>query len=149
MIAVLQRVARAEVSVEGSQISSIGYGLLILFCMEADDEEADMNLMVKKCSSLRIFPDAEGVMNLSVKDVAGEILCVSQFTLAASVRKGNRPSYIAAARPEVASPAYDRFCRLLSEAAGTTVRKGIFGADMQVSLVNDGPVTIIIDTHAK
>lgn len=146
MKAVIQRVKRASVSISGEQISKIGAGLLILLCVVPDDTEADLDLLVKKCAKLRIFDDEEGVMNLSVADVHGEILCVSQFTLAAAVRKGNRPSYIGAARPEIAIPLYDRFCTELSAAASTDVQKGVFGADMQVELINDGPVTIIIDT---
>lgn len=146
MIAVIQRVARASVTVDGREISRIGTGILILLCVVQDDTQADLDLLVRKTAALRIFPDKEGVMNLSVRDVKGEILCVSQFTLAASVRKGNRPSYITAARHEIAVPVYEEFCTRLSAEADTPVHKGIFGADMKVDLLNDGPVTIIIDS---
>lgn len=146
MICVLQRVREAAVRIGGETVSQIGPGLLILVCVVEGDTEADMDKMVGKCSRLRIFDDAEGVMNRSVTDVGGSVMAVSQFTLAASVRKGNRPSYIAAAGHELAVPMYEEFCRRMEEATGRPVARGRFGADMQVSLVNDGPVTIIIDT---
>lgn len=146
---VIQRVLKSSVSVAGTLVSSIGQGMLVLVGVTEADTEADARWLAAKTSSLRIFDDAEGVMNLSVKDVGGEVLAVSQFTLYASTRKGNRPSYIRAARPETAGPLYDRFCELLSEEIGKPVGKGIFGADMKVELVNDGPVTIIIDSLLK
>lgn len=146
---VIQRVKNAGVSVESKEISRIGRGLMILVGVETGDSDVDLEWLVAKTASMRIFEDEAGVMNRSVMDVGGEILAVSQFTLTASTKKGNRPSYIRAARPETASPMYDRFCDRLAEHTGITVRKGIFGADMEVSLVNDGPVTIIIDSRLR
>ena len=146
---VIQRVSEASVSVNKDEISRIGNGVLILVGVEAGDTEKDVEWLVSKTANMRIFPDNEGLMNLSVKDIKGDILSISQFTLMASTRKGNRPSYIGAARPEIAEPLYDKFCELLSEKIGNQVKKGIFGADMKVSLINDGPVTIIIDTKLK
>ncbi len=146
MKCVLQRVSRASVTIDGEKISEIGHGLLILVCIVEGDTRADIEKMAGKCSRLRIFDDDSGVMNRSVSDVGGEVLAVSQFTLAANVRKGNRPSYIAAAGHDTAIPGYEEFCRLMEEAVGKPVKRGRFGADMQVELVNDGPVTIIIDT---
>lgn len=146
---VIQRVSEASVSIGGSVHSSIGRGLFILVGVEAGDSEADADWLSSKAAGLRIFNDADGVMNLSVKDVCGEILSVSQFTLTASTRKGNRPSYIRAAGHALAVPLYDYFCRKLSEDAGLSVKKGVFGADMQCSIVNDGPVTIIIDSRIR
>ncbi|MCM1290465.1 MAG: D-aminoacyl-tRNA deacylase [Prevotella sp.] len=146
MIAVVQRVSEASVVISGKRISEIGKGMLILVCVVPDDTDEDMNLLIKKVSKLRIFDDEDGVMNLSVTDIGGDILCVSQFTLAASVRKGNRPSYIGAARPEMAEPFYEKFCSNIAQVTGRDVKRGVFGADMKVSLINDGPVTIIIDT---
>lgn len=147
MKAVLQRVSRASVSISGETVGSIGRGLLILVCVTDGDTPADVELLVRKCSRLRIFDDAQGVMNLSIADIGGDVLAISQFTLAASVRKGNRPSYIAAAGHETAVPLYEEFCRQMEQALGRKVATGRFGADMQVELVNDGPVTIIIDTR--
>lgn len=143
---VIQRVAEASVEVGGNLISEIGKGLLILVGVENDDTEKDAEWLASKTANLRIFNDEEGVMNLSLLSTGGEALAVSQFTLAASTRKGNRPSYIRAAGHELAIPLYDAYCRFLTEALGREVKKGIFGADMKVSLVNDGPVTIIIDS---
>lgn len=147
MRALLQRVSRASVSVEGKTVGETGPGLLLLLCVTPDDTQADIEWLAGKCTRLRIFDDAEGVMNLSVCDTGGGILCISQFTLAASTRKGNRPSYIGAARPETAQPLYEAFCRRLEELTGRTVGRGVFGAHMEVSLVNDGPVTIMIDSR--
>lgn len=147
MKAVLQRVTRASVTIDGEKVSEIGPGLLILLCVTTGDTEADLDLMVRKCANLRIFNDGDGVMNRSVIDAGGEVLAVSQFTLAANVRKGNRPSYIDAAGHELAVPMYEEFCRKMSQAIGREVGRGRFGADMKVELLNDGPVTIIIDTH--
>lgn len=146
---VIQRVSRASVCVDGSAVSQIGRGLMILVGVENGDTEEDAAWLASKAARLRIFDDADGVMNLSVTDVGGELLAVSQFTLTASTRKGNRPSYIRAADHETAVPLYERFCRMLEQESGAQVRKGVFGADMQVELVNDGPVTIIIDSRLR
>ena len=146
---VIQRVSEASVTVEGECISSIGRGLLVLVGVENGDTEQDAVWLAAKTAALRIFDDEEGVMNRSVVDVDGGLLAVSQFTLTASTRKGNRPSYIRAAGHGLAVPLYERFCQLLSEAAGRPVQRGIFGADMKVRLLNDGPVTIIIDSRLK
>lgn len=146
---VIQRVSEASVTVEGECISSIGRGLLVLVGVENGDTEQDAAWLAAKTAALRIFDDEEGVMNLSVVDVDGGLLAVSQFTLTASTRKGNRPSYIRAAGHGLAVPLYERYCQLLSEAAGRPVQRGIFGADMKVRLLNDGPVTIIIDSRLK
>ena len=146
---VIQRVSEASVTVEGECIASIGRGLLVLVGDENGDTEQDAAWLAAKAAALRIFDDQDGVMNRSVVDVDGGLLAVSQFTLTASTRKGNRPSYIRAAGHELAVPLYERFCQLLSEAAGRPVQRGIFGADMKVRLLNDGPVTIIIDSRLK
>jgi D-tyrosyl-tRNA(Tyr) deacylase len=144
MRAVIQRVSHASVSVEGKEIAKIGQGMLILLGVVQDDTEENLAAMVKKASALRIFRDAEDKMNLSVKDINGEALVVSQFTLCADTRKGNRPSFIKAAVPEIASPMVDEFVRRFNE-AGIPTQQGQFGGDMKVSLLNDGPVTIILD----
>lgn len=149
MRVVVQRVSQASVSVNGHSVGTIGRGLLILLGVETTDTDADMEWIAAKSVALRIFPDEAGVMNRSVIDIDGEILVVSQFTLTASTRKGNRPAYIRAAGREVAVPLYERFCRRVSELLGKDVTTGVFGADMQVSLVNDGPVTIIIDSKLR
>lgn len=146
---VIQRVSEASVTVEGECISSIGRGLLVLVGVENGDTEQDAAWLAAKTAALRIFDDEEGVMNRSVFDVDGGLLAVSQFTLTASTRKGNRPSYIRAAGHGLAVPLYERYCQLLSEAAGRPVQRGMFGADMKVRLLNDGPVTIIIDSRLK
>lgn len=146
---VIQRVSEASVTVDGECISSIGRGLLVLVGVENGDMEQDASWLAAKTAALRIFDDEEGVMNRSVVDVDGGLLAVSQFTLTASTRKGNRPSYIRAAGHGLAVPLYERFCQLLSEAAGRPVQRGMFGADMKVRLLNDGPVTIIIDSRLK
>ena len=146
---VIQRVDSASVSISGIRHSSIGCGLLVLVGVEKEDSETDALWLADKTAALRIFDDEAGVMNLSVADIGGEILAVSQFTLTASTRRGNRPSYIRAAGHDLAIPLYETYCRRLSELLGKTVRQGVFGADMQVSLVNDGPVTIIIDSRLK
>ena len=146
---VIQRVTEASVEVEGKRISEIGKGLQILVGVEKEDTEKDAEWLASKAANLRIFDDKEGVMNLSLIDIEGDALAVSQFTLTASTRKGNRPSYIRAAGHELAVPLYEEFCKLLSNLIGREVKKGIFGADMKVSLVNDGPVTIIIDSRIK
>ena len=149
MRVVIQRVLDASVSISGTVTASIGPGLLVLLGICEEDGREDIDWLVRKIAALRIFDDEAGVMNRSVVDVSGEVLVVSQFTLMASTKKGNRPAYIHAARPEVAIPLYERFCAALSEALGKPVPTGTFGADMQVSLVNDGPVTICIDTKNK
>lgn len=146
---VIQRVAQAGVAVpaEGYE-SKIGKGLLVLAAFIDEDTEEDLDWCARKLAAMRIFDDADGVMNLSVKDVGGEIMVVSQFTLYASTVKGNRPSYIKAAKPDVAIPLYEKFL-LKVEEAGTKPARGIFGADMKVTLLNDGPVTIIVDSKLK
>ena len=149
MIAVIQRVATASVTIGGSIKSSIAKGLLVLVGIEDADNKDDIQWLASKIVSLRIFNDDQDVMNLSVKDVDGEILLVSQFTLHASTKKGNRPSYIKASKPEVAIPMYEKFITELEENLGKIVQTGEFGADMKVQLLNDGPVTIIIDTKNK
>ena len=146
---VLQRVSQASVTVAGRKLAHIGAGLLILLGIEGDDTEEDVDWLVKKVAALRIFSDEAGLMNRSVQDVAGELLVVSQFTLHASTKKGTRPSFIRAARPEQAIPLYEKFTAALQHATGRPVYTGEFGADMQVALVNDGPVTIIIDSKNK
>ncbi|MGN0188548.1 MAG: D-aminoacyl-tRNA deacylase [Candidatus Cryptobacteroides sp.] len=146
---VIQRVSEASVTVGPELVSSIGKGLLILVGVERGDTPEDVRWLAGKAAGLRIFDDEEGVMNRSVVETGGGILAVSQFTLTASTRKGNRPSYIRAAGHETAVPLYEMFCGTLGEVSGITVGRGIFGADMKVSLVNDGPVTIIIDSRLR
>ena len=149
MRAVIQRVSSASVTIDGQVKSAIGPGLLVLLGIGHEDGKEDLDWLVKKIAGLRIFADEAGVMNRSVMEVDGEVLVVSQFTLMASTKKGNRPSYIRAARPETAIPLYGQFCTALSDTLGKPVPTGTFGADMQVSLINDGPVTICIDTKNK
>ncbi len=149
MIAVIQRVSQASVQIDEVIKSKIGKGLLVLIGIESADTEEDIQWLSNKIVNLRIFNDDQGVMNVSVRDGGGEILTVSQFTLQASTKKGNRPSYIKAAGPETARPIYERFVMSLAENLGMPVQTGEFGADMKVSLLNDGPVTIIIDTKNK
>ena len=149
MRAVIQRVSKASVGIEKKEYSSIKKGLLILLGIEADDNNEDIDWLSKKISDLRIFNDNNATMNLSVKEISGEILVVSQFTLHALTKKGNRPSYIKAAQPEIAIPIYEEFIKKLSLVINKEVKTGIFGAMMEVSLINDGPVTIIIDTKNK
>ena len=146
MRVIIQRVSEASVSIEGKISSSVRKGLLILLGVEENDSQEDAAELAGKISRLRIFNDAEGVMNLSVKEIDGEILVVSQFTLHASTKKGNRPSYIRAAKPEKAIPLYEYFVSCLQTETGKNISTGKFGAMMSVSLVNDGPVTIIIDS---
>ena len=147
MRTVVQRVSEASVKVpaEGYE-ARIGMGLMVLAAFIDEDTREDLQWTARKIAAMRIFDDAEGVMNLSVRDVDGEVLVVSQFTLYASTVKGNRPSYIKAAKPDVAIPLYEDFLRILEEELGKSVKKGIFGADMKVGLINDGPVTIIVDS---
>ena len=149
MRAVIQRVTRASVTINNKLKSSVGNGLLVLIGIEEADNETDLEWLCSKIVQLRIFGDNNGVMNLSVQDVGGEILAVSQFTLHAKTKKGNRPSYIRAANPEKAIPLYNMFVKRLSELMGNEVGSGEFGAMMQVELINDGPVTIIIDTKER
>lgn len=149
MRTVIQRVTSASVAIAGQTISAIGPGLMILIGIAPDDGPDDIAYLVKKIAALRIFNDDTGVMNRSVIDIGGEILVVSQFTLMASTAKGNRPSYIGAARPEIAIPLYEAFCANLSAAISRPVATGRFGADMAVTLTNDGPVTISIDSRSR
>jgi D-tyrosyl-tRNA(Tyr) deacylase len=148
MRVVVQRVRQAAVRVDERVIGEIGAGLLVLAGFEAADEVGDLEWMARKLVQLRLFPDGEGVMNRSVADVGGGILAVSQFTLYASTRKGNRPSWSRAAPGPVSEPLFGRFVALLTQALGRPVATGVFGADMQVSLVNDGPVTLVLDSRA-
>ena len=149
MRAVIQRVTSAAVSIGGKEKSAIGQGLLILLGVGHEDGQEDLDWLVKKVAGLRIFDDENGVMNRSVVDIGGEALVVSQFTLMASTKKGNRPSYIGAAGHEKAIPLYEDFCRKMSVALGRSVGTGEFGADMKVALVNDGPVTICLDSAIR
>ena len=146
MKVVIQRVSSASVSVGGELLSSIGKGLLVLLGIGHEDSSDDIAYLVKKIVNCRIFDDREGVMNRSILEVGGDIIVVSQFTLMASTKKGNRPSYVKAAGREIAIPLYEEFCKEISSALGKPVGTGEFGAEMMVSLVNDGPVTILIDS---
>ena len=146
MRTVIQRVTSASVSIDGEVVGQIGKGVMLLLGITPEDTQQDADWLVGKVSRLRIFDDANGVMNLSLQDTGGEALVVSQFTLMASYKKGNRPSYIHAAPPAVAIPLYEYFVTQLQKALGRTVPTGRFGADMQVSLTNDGPVTIVMDS---
>lgn len=146
---VIQRVREASVTIDGSCRASIGAGLFILVGVENGDTEEDAKWLAAKTAGMRIFNDGNGVMNCNIVESDGQILAVSQFTLTASTRKGNRPSYIRAAGHDLAIPLYDRYCELLAENAGRPVSKGVFGADMQCALINDGPVTIIIDSRIR
>lgn len=146
---VIQRVREASVTIDGKTVSATGRGLLVLVGVENGDTEDDVRWLAGKTASLRIFDDENGVMNRSVTDCGGDVLAVSQFTLTASTRKGNRPSYIRAAGHDLAVPLYEKYCEEVSAAIGKAVGRGVFGADMQVSLVNDGPVTIIIDSRLR
>jgi len=146
---VIQRVSEASVTIEKAIVGRIGPGLMILCGIEHDDTAEDVAWLVAKVTRMRIFSDAEGKMNLSVKDISGGLLVVSQFTLHASTKKGNRPSFIRAARPEQAIPLYEQFMSALEADTGRKVERGVFGADMQVALINDGPVTIVIDSRAR
>jgi D-tyrosyl-tRNA(Tyr) deacylase len=149
MRAVIQRVGSASVAIAGQTRASVGRGLLVFVGIEEADSADDIEWLAGKIVRLRVFPDEAGVMNRSVQESAGDILVVSQFTLHASTRKGNRPSYIRAARPETAVPLYELFVKKLGAETGQPVQTGEFGADMQVALVNDGPVTILIDTKVR
>lgn len=149
MISVIQRVSSASVEIEKKVKADIGKGLLVLLGIEDADNQEDIDWLANKIVNLRIFNDAEGVMNKSVLEEGGEIIVVSQFTLHASTKKGNRPSYIKASKPDVAIPLYEKFVNTLEMALGKPIQTGEFGADMKVSLLNDGPVTIVIDTKDK
>lgn len=149
MRVVVQKVSEAKVTVKGKLVSSIGKGLLVLLGIEDADTEDDIDWLVKKIVQLRIFNDENGVMNRSVQEVDGDIIVVSQFTLHANTKKGNRPSYIRAAKPDIAVPMYEKFIARTEKVLGKKVGTGIFGATMDVSLVNDGPVTLIIDSKQK
>lgn len=149
MRVVIQRVREASVTIDGVVAGSVGRGLLVLLGIEDADTEEDIIWLSGKLTNLRVFDDEQGVMNLSVKDIGGEILLVSQFTLHASTKKGNRPSYIRASKPEFAVPMYERMITQLGNDLGKPVSTGVFGADMKVSLTNDGPVTIVIDSKSK
>lgn len=146
---VIQRVSRASVEIDGNIHGAIGRGLMVLVGVAQSDTPADVEWLVAKTAAMRIFPDDNGVMNRSLLDIGGEVLAVSQFTLTASTKKGNRPSYIHAAGHDLAIPLYELYCEKLSEAIGKPVARGVFGADMQVELINDGPVTIVIDSRLR
>lgn len=149
MKVVIQRVSQASVTIDSKITADIQKGLLVLVGIEDADTQEDIDWLCQKTANLRIFGDENGVMNLSVKDIDGEIIVVSQFTLHASTKKGNRPSYLKASKPETAIPMYENFVRKMESELGKKVQTGIFGADMKVSLLNDGPVTIIIDSKNK
>lgn len=149
MKAVIQRVSQASVTICNEKVADIGLGLLILVGIEDADTQEDIDWLTAKISQLRIFNDENGVMNKSVQDVNGDIVVVSQFTLHASTKKGNRPSYLKASKPNIAIPLYEAFVTSMAKSIGKRVQTGQFGADMKVSLINDGPVTIIIDTKNK
>jgi D-aminoacyl-tRNA deacylase len=149
MIAVVQRVLQASVTIDHQRKAEIGGGLLLLVGIEEADTGDDLEWLASKIVNLRIINDEAGVMNISVKDDGGDIILVSQFTLHASTRKGNRPSYIKAAKPEIAIPVYEKFILALESQLGRKIQTGVFGADMKVALINDGPVTIVIDTKNK
>ncbi|MFQ3214095.1 MAG: D-tyrosyl-tRNA(Tyr) deacylase [Marivirga sp.] len=149
MIAVIQRVKNAAVSIAEETKSEIAVGLLVLLGIEEADNKEDIEWLSRKIVNMRIFNDAEGVMNKSLVEIAGDLLLVSQFTLHASIKKGNRPSYIKAAKPDVAIPMYEQMIETLQSELGKNISTGEFGADMQISLLNDGPVTIIVDTKDK
>lgn len=149
MIVVIQRCSEAAVRVEGAIVGQIGTGLMVLAGFEEADAPEDIEWISKKILNIRLFPDEQGVMNLSLLEVGGELLVISQFTLHASTKKGNRPSYIKAAKPDIAIPLYESLLSELEKGSGKKVERGIFGADMKVSLINDGPVTIIIDSKDR
>ena len=145
----IQRVKKASVTIERELISLINNGLLLFIGITEDDTQEDIQWLTKKVANIRLFDDENGVMNLSVMDIDGEILAVSQFTLMASTKKGNRPSYIKAAKPEISVPLYEQFCTEMELAVNKPIKRGVFGADMKVELLNDGPVTIFIDSKYR
>ena len=149
MRVVIQRVLECSVTVGGTTVSGIGKGLMILVGIEDADTQEDAEWLAGKISNLRVFDDENGVMNLSVKDIKGELMIISQFTLMAQTKKGNRPSYIKASKPEFSKPMYELFCQKVEKESGIKIQKGVFGADMKVALINDGPVTITMDTKNK
>lgn len=149
MRVLIQRVKRASVTIDGEIVSAIDGGLLIFVGICDEDCDEDISWLTKKIANIRLFDDENGVMNLSVMDTAGEILAVSQFTLLASTKKGNRPSYIKAAKPDISVPLYEDFCREMEIAVNKPIKRGVFGADMKVELLNDGPVTIFIDSKNR
>lgn len=149
MRVLIQRVKNASVTIDGELFSSIGKGLLVFVGICEEDNSDDIEWLTKKISNIRLFDDENGVMNLSVGDIDGEVLVVSQFTLMASTKKGNRPSYIKAAKPEISVPLYEEFCSKMELAVNKTVKRGVFGADMKITLLNDGPVTIFIDSKNR
>jgi len=146
---IIQRVRNASVTIKGVEHSAINQGMMILVGIEEADGDEDISFLTKKVANMRIFDDADVVMNLSVMDIGGEVLVVSQFTLHASTKKCNRPSYIRAAKPDISIPLYEKFCTELSATLGKPVKTGVFGADMQCALINDGPVTIFMDSKNK
>lgn len=149
MRTVIQRVTSCSLAIDGQEFSRIGYGLLILVSIEDADTPEDREWLCSKITGLRIFDDNQGIMNLDIRDIGGEIMVVSQFTLHASTRRGNRPSYSKAARPEIARPVYDEFIKSIEESLGAKVATGQFGAYMEISLVNDGPVTLFLDSKNR
>ena len=149
MRAVIQRVTEASVTIDGEMISRVGPGLLVLLGVEEIDDASDVDWLAGKIARMRIFGDAEGKMNLSVAETGGQVMVVSQFTLHASTKKGNRPSFIRAAAPAHSEPLYEAFCAAIQRETGKPVARGVFGGDMQVSLINDGPVTIVMDSRAR
>lgn len=149
MRVLIQRVKRASVTVDGELISEIGKGLLVFVGICDEDSNEDTEWLTKKIANIRLFDDENGVMNLSIMDAGGDVLAVSQFTLMASTRKGNRPSYIKAAKPDISIPLYEQFCNEMEIALNKPIKRGVFGADMKVELLNDGPVTIFIDSKNR
>ena len=149
MRAIIQRVSSASCSIEGKISGEIGLGFMILLGIEDSDTDEDLNWLAQKISNIRIFSDENGLMNKALADVQGEILLVSQFTLFASTKKGNRPGFTRSAKPDFAIPLYEKMIRELGQLTGTKIQTGVFGADMKISLVNDGPVTIIMDTKSR
>lgn len=149
MRVLIQRVKRASVTIDGETVSKIGSGLLVLVGICEEDGEEDIIWLTRKIANIRLFDDENGVMNLSVTDTGGEILAVSQFTLMASTKKGNRPSYIKAAKPDISIPLYEEFCKEMEIAVNKSIKRGVFGADMKVELLNDGPVTIFMDSKNR
>ena len=149
MRVLIQRVKRASVTIDGERVSEIGTGLLVFVGICEEDCDEDIGWLTKKISNIRLFDDENGVMNLSVQETGGEVLAVSQFTLMASTKKGNRPSYIKAAKPDISVPLYEQFCNEMEIALNKPIKRGVFGADMKVELLNDGPVTIFIDSKNR
>ena len=149
MRVVIQRVLESSVTIDGHRVAEIGHGLMVLVGIEQGDAHDDADWLAGKIARMRVFSDAEGKMNLPVAEAGGELLAISQFTLHASTRKGNRPSFLQAAAPERSEPLYNHFCEALAAASGLPVARGVFGADMKVALINDGPVTILMDSRAR